>query len=263
MELLTEHTVAVAARAAGIDAPVHWLESTGSTNSDLWQMAVEGAPEWTLVLAGRQEAGRGRLGRSWVSAPGASLHVSLLLRPEVEPALAALITLAAGAALAEACRDSGGVGAGCKWPNDLVVGERKLGGVLSEASVGAGRTAFVVVGTGVNLTQQPPDFPPELRSSATSVAAEDGHPDGPAILADYVRNLRALYGAAGRALAGVALDRYRPLCVTLGRKVHASTTSGSEATGTAEAVDDDGSLLVRTVEGRLERVAFGEVLHLR
>jgi BirA family biotin operon repressor/biotin-[acetyl-CoA-carboxylase] ligase len=99
MQLLTEHTVAEAARAAGIEAPVHWLDVTGSTNTDLWQLALEDAPEWSLVLAGRQEAGRGRLGRTWVSAPGASLHVSLLLRPEVESAQAALVTLAAGACL--------------------------------------------------------------------------------------------------------------------------------------------------------------------
>src|SRR6266536_3534644 len=161
--MLTEQDVTEAVRAARLDGPVHFLEVTDSTNSDLLRLAEEGAPEWTVVAANQQEAGRGRLGRTWVSTPGSSLLVSVLLRPKLAPVDSPLITLAAGAAMSLACRDALGVRAMCKWPNDVMAGDRKLGGVLVEARVQEARLLHAVVGTGVNLTQQPDDFPEEFR----------------------------------------------------------------------------------------------------
>lgn len=237
---------------------------TGSTNTDVWQMAEAGAPEWTVMVAGKQEAGRGRLGRTWVSARGESLHVSVLLRPPVRPGEAPLLSLAAAVAMAAACRSVGGVEVGCKWPNDLVAGrtERKLGGILCEASVEEGRLGFVVIGAGVNLTQRRRDFPRELRATATSVAREGGAGDGPGLLRAYLVGLRALYEMGGRGLAGSVLPPYRAACVTIGRTVRATTTAGEEVEGRAVAVADDGSLVVDTGE-RSAPVAFGEVEHLR
>src|SRR5262245_36865901 len=167
--MLSEHTVAAAALAAGIDAPVHFVAATGSTNTDLWRLAEDGAPEWTVLAAGTQRAGRGRLGRTWTSLPGESLFVSVLLRPGIDPSEAPLASLAAAVAMAEACR-AAGIDAGCKWPNDLVAGGRKLAGVLPEASVQGQALSFVVLGTGVNLSQVEKDFPQDLRALATSVA---------------------------------------------------------------------------------------------
>jgi BirA family biotin operon repressor/biotin-[acetyl-CoA-carboxylase] ligase len=259
---LTQHTLADAVRAAGIDAPPLWSEVTGSTNTDLWRLGQQGAPEWTVVAAGAQEAGRGRLGRTWVSAPGASLHVSLLLRPTLDPTGGSVLTLAAGLALAEACSSVAGIDVGCKWPNDLVTGGRKLGGVLTEASVPHGRFEFVVVGTGVNLTQRLGDFPEELRPTATSVAALGGEADGPPILTAYLRALRQLYGDGGQGIAARTLDPYRERCVTLGRSVRATTIDGRSIEGVATGVAETGDLLVRTADGE-ERVGFGEVQHLR
>src|SRR5438552_6936320 len=233
--MLSEHTVAAAALAAGIEGPVHFAAATGSTNSDLWRLAEDGAPEWTVFAAGTQEAGRGRLGRTWTSLPGESLFVSVLLRPALEPSHAPLVSLAAAVAMTQACRGAG-IDAGCKWPNDVVAGGRKLGGVLPEASVQGPALSFVVVGTGVNCSQADEDFPAELRAQATSVARERGDPDPGPILERYLRRLRELYGDRGRDLGVRVLELYRGACVTLGHRVRAITTAGAIVDGVAREV---------------------------
>jgi BirA family biotin operon repressor/biotin-[acetyl-CoA-carboxylase] ligase len=259
--MLTEHTVAAAASAVGLPAPAHFVEVTGSTNTDLWRMAEDGAPEWTMLAAGRQEAGRGRLGRAWVSVPGSSLHVSILLRPEIEPAEAPLLSLAAAVAMAGACRLAGGVDVECKWPNDLIAGGRKLGGVLPEASVQGAGLAFVVIGTGVNLSQRAEDFPQELREGATSVAREGGVANLGGILEGYLRAFRGLYGDGGRGIGSRVLEPYRAACSTIGRRVRAITTGGAIVDGIARRIGRSGELIVETPSGP-ERVQFGEIRHL-
>ena len=258
--MLSEHTVAAAALAAGIDASVHFAAATGSTNTDLWRLAEDGAPEWTVFAAGTQEAGRGRLGRSWTSLPGESLFVSVLLRPAVEPSDAPLVSLAAAVAMTRACRGAG-IGAGCKWPNDVVAGGRKLGGILPEASVQGQALSFVVLGTGLNGSQAEEDFPAELRAQATSVAREGGDPDLGPILERYLSRLRELYGDRGRDLGERVLEPYRAACVTLGHRVRAITTGGSIVDGVARDVGPAGELVVETPRGP-ERVQFGEIRHL-
>jgi BirA family transcriptional regulator, biotin operon repressor / biotin---[acetyl-CoA-carboxylase] ligase len=262
MSMLTEHTVAAAAAAAGIGAPARFVEVTGSTNSDLWALAEGGAPEWTLLVARRQQSGRGRLGRTWVSAPGTSLHASVLLRPTLDGDAAPLLTLAAGVAAAWACREAGGVNVGCKWPNDLIAGGRKLGGILTEASVERAAVGFVVIGTGLNVSQAAEDFPKELRDTATSIAREGGRADAAAILERYLVTLRELYGEGGRELGVRVLGPYRQACVTIGRRVRAISTSGGEVEGLAAAVGDGGELWVETAGGDRRAVGFGEIQHL-
>ena len=255
VDALTEHTVADAARAAGIEAPTSFLAVTGSTNSDLMRLGTEGAPEWTVAVAAEQTSGRGRLGRTWLAPPGTSLLVSVLLRPELSPAEAPLLSLAAAVAMAEAVEVACEVDAGCKWPNDLLAGHRKLGGILPESSIRDGVLEHAVIGAGVNLLQAPGDFPLEIRDSATSVRIEGGRADPVPLLTAYLTRLRR------RAAEPSALGDYRSRCVTLGRQVEATTRSGSRVRGTAVDVGRAGELLVETAEG-IERVAFGEVVHL-
>lgn len=259
--MLTEHSVAKAARDAGVAAPVHFLRVTGSTNADLLRMAAEGAPEWTVVVAGHQEAGRGRLGRTWFSTQGASLLVSVLLRPSLPPDDAPLLTLLAGLAAAEACRRACRVDVRCRWPNDLVVGERKLGGVLVEAGVRGGSLEHVVLGLGVNVAQRADDFPSDLRLRATSVAMEGGRDDPVSLLRAFLEELRARYRRDGANLRTEVLPAYRGLCATVGREVRALTTSGQAVGGRAVGVGDQGELLVDSPSG-LAVVRFGEVAHV-
>ncbi len=253
---LTEHTVAQAARAAGITVPPRYVDVTGSTNSDLLALAGQGAPEWTVLVAGQQEAGRGRLGRTWESNPGQSLLVSVLLRPDVPAEQAPLLSLAAGVSMGRACDAASGVTVRCKWPNDLVVGERKLGGILAEAGFTGGTVDHVVIGIGVNVRQHRDDLPEEIRKTATSVVIEGGLPDRMTLLAEYLRELRA---RAERPED--ALTEYRALCESLGRRVRAAVASGQSIEGTAVDIGPSGELLIETAEGT-KSVGFGEITHL-
>lgn len=260
--MLTQHIVAEAARAAGLPVPGRFVPVTGSTNADVFAMAEHGAPEWTVMVAGRQEAGRGRLGRTWVSTgDGDALLASVLLRPEMPPAEAPLLSLLAAVCMAEACRQACRLEVRCKWPNDLVVAGRKLGGILAEATVKAGRLDYLVIGTGVNVSQGPDDFPEDLRGTATSVAIAGGHPDLPSLLGAYLSALKRRYASSGTGLPDGLLSEYRDLCDTIGRRVLATTVSGQRVEGTAVGVGDSGELVVETSEGP-ELIGFGEVVHL-
>jgi BirA family biotin operon repressor/biotin-[acetyl-CoA-carboxylase] ligase len=259
--MLTEPLVTEAVRDANLDTPVHFLEETESTNSDLLRLAEEGAPEWTVVVANHQRGGRGRLGRTWVSSPGSSLLVSVLLRPKLAPVDSPLITLATGAAMALACRDALGVRAMCKWPNDVMAGDRKLGGVLVEARVQEARLLHAVVGTGVNLTQQPQDFPEEFREVATSAAIEGGSADPASLLTAFLIHLRRICDMTDPAMRRKVLDTYMEVCGTLGRFVRAMTTSHVAVTGRAVSIGYTGELVVHTAKGE-ESVRFGEIAHL-
>ncbi len=260
--MLTEHIVAEAARAAGLPVRGRFLPVTGSTNTEVFAMAEHGAPEWTLMVAGTQETGRGRMGRTWVSTgEGDSLLASVLLRPVMAPAEAPLLSLLAVVCLVQACREACGVDPRCKWPNDLVVGERKLGGILAEATVKAGRLAYLVIGTGVNVAQRMDDFPAELRDAATSVAMEGGQADVASLLRAYLSALKREYDPTGDGLRGSLVAEYRELCTTIGRRVRATTTSGEHVVGTAMGIGAGGDLLVETSAGQAS-IGFGEVIHL-
>jgi BirA family biotin operon repressor/biotin-[acetyl-CoA-carboxylase] ligase len=260
--LLTPASVARAAKSAGLEPSARYVEVTGSTNDDLLALAEEGAPAWTVLVAGHQQGGRGRLGRAWSSQPGSSLLVSILLRPALPPADAALLTLATGAAVAMSCSVACGVDVRCKWPNDLLVEDRKLGGVLAEAKVEGDRFAHVVVGVGINLEQKGEDFPEEVRASATSVALEGGRADAAALLFEFLLRLKRFGDPDHPDFRDTTLDLYRRVCDTIGRRVLATTTAGREVEGTATGLGASGQLLVQTASGP-EEVGFGEVVHLR
>jgi BirA family biotin operon repressor/biotin-[acetyl-CoA-carboxylase] ligase len=245
-----------AVRAAGIDARPVWFDEVGSTNDEARRLAAGGAATWTVVATGHQTAGRGRLGRSWADVPGRSLLCSVILRPRLGPDEAGLVSLAAAVALIEA---AGLPELGAKWPNDLVIGDRKCGGILAEADVRARTVRHVVLGVGVNLSDGPADIPQEVRETATSLAIEGASIAPGDLLTAFLGSLR------GRLERGdfprEVVDEYRHLCVTLGRRVRATTISGARVEGRAVDVDERGSLVVQH-ESEFERVVFGDVAHL-
>ena len=234
-------------------APVRYEEVVDSTNAVALRMAAEGAPEWTVVAAGHQTAGRGRLGRRWESTSGQSLLFSFVLRPTLPAGTPPLITLLAGAALVDACGDSG-VRTRCKWPNDILLGDAKAGGILAEARVTGDRFDYVVVGVGVNVGT----VPPEVEGAASLAPIPPGD-----LLGSFFAEFWSTYRYAGpERFVRRVLERYRPHCATLGLRVRGLTTRGEMVEGAAEDVDESGSLVVRTETG-LETVGFGEVEHLR
>jgi BirA family biotin operon repressor/biotin-[acetyl-CoA-carboxylase] ligase len=251
----------VAARAGSMGRHVHWFESTASTNDVAARLAESGAEEGTIVVAERQTAGRGRHGRVWFSPPGAGLYVSVIVRPASDESNdehpAALLTLASGVAIAEAVRAVTGLPAEIKWPNDVLVGGRKLAGILAEAAVQAGTLQFVVVGFGVNL--QPAAYPPELAPRVTSIEAETSRPADRAVLVAEI--LAAMGERCADLRAGrfdAILSAWRRLAPSLpGARVEWDSPAGV-VRGRAEDIDRHGALLVR-VDGKLERIVAGEL----
>lgn len=230
--------------AGGWIAAVHAHPSLGSTNDEAARLAEAGAPEGVVVVADEQTAGRGRLGRTWTAEAGTSLLASWIVRPPYAADRWPLLSLATGVAVAEAVIDRG-VEAQLKWPNDVLAGHRKLAGILAEAGNG-----FVVVGLGLNVRQD--SFPEGL--SATSLLLERARPVGRARLLGAVLERFAPYAAD----PGSALEPYRRLCATLGRRVRVERAGASGVEGPAEAVGERGELVVGGVA-----VAAGDVVHLR
>lgn len=222
-------------------------ETVDSTNRVARQWAREGAPHGALVVAGAQSGGRGRRGRDWDSPAGMGLWLSIVLR-EVLPEQKPLVPLGTALAVADACRQAALVTPDIKWPNDLVLGNKKMAGILAEAEGEA-----VVVGIGVNVRQRPEDFPPDLRETATSLETATGcQVDMDALEAAVLDHMEA------RMSAFDFLDEYKSRCVTLNTRVR---VHGVEqlVEGLAEALDAGGVLLVRDDRGIVHRVLAGDV----
>jgi BirA family transcriptional regulator, biotin operon repressor / biotin---[acetyl-CoA-carboxylase] ligase len=239
---------------------VRVVAETGSTNVDLLAEARDGLAQGAVLVAEAQSAGRGRMGRQWVSPPGAALTFSVLLRPAaVRQASRGWVPLLAGVAVALAVRAETGVDASLKWPNDVQVNGAKLAGILAEQADDA-----IVVGIGINVSSGRDELPV---ASATSLALEGAEGAAPGrllvgVLGELQRWYLAWAGRRGDA-AGCGLHReYQRLCGTLGRQVRVSLPGGRTVTGEASEVDQTGRLVVRSAAGPVP-VSAGDVIHVR
>jgi BirA family biotin operon repressor/biotin-[acetyl-CoA-carboxylase] ligase len=255
-----------AVRPGGLWRDVEVVARVGSTNADLLARALGGEPEGAVLAAEEQSAGRGRMGRSWVSPPRAALTFSLLVRPSaVPPARRGWLPLLTGVAVASAVTGVTGVQAKLKWPNDVLVGPGKLAGILAEAAGDA-----VVVGVGLNVSAGPDELPPPGPGAlaATSLriagpATPDREPLLLAILAGFERWYQAWQQAGGDPDRCGLRAEYTRLSGTIGRLVRAELPGGKALSGSAVGVDPDGRLLVRVSPGTELPVAAGDVVHLR
>jgi BirA family transcriptional regulator, biotin operon repressor / biotin---[acetyl-CoA-carboxylase] ligase len=263
-------------RPGGLWRAVEVLASTGSTNAGLLARAAAGAPEGAVLAAEEQTAGRGRLGRSWVSPPRAALTFSLLVRPEtVAPARRGWLPLLTGVSVASAVRAAAGVDARLKWPNDVLAGPAKLGGILAEATGDA-----IVIGIGLNVSTEPGELPPPGPIPGGTLPATSlrvlgvGSADRDRLLIEILAAFEHRYQAWRQA--GGDPDRcglraeYTALCATIGRRVRVELPGDQLLSGLAVGVDPDGRLLVRVSDPEDPegpdaevRVAAGDVVHLR
>jgi BirA family biotin operon repressor/biotin-[acetyl-CoA-carboxylase] ligase len=234
------------------------LEACGSTNDEAARMARAGAQHGTVIIAEQQSAGRGRDGRPWASPPGRGLYLSCVLRPPLPLADVPPMTLAIGVGLCDAVRASGVPGA-LKWPNDMLVGTRKLAGVLVEAQSQGSRLDAVIVGIGVNLSSaQVGEMPPEIAARAVSLEEAAGAPiDREAFIATllaYVEHWVDHYTAVGvEAVIPAWTDR-------MAHGLHArALVHGLPITGMMVGLDGDGSLLLRDADGMVHRIRSGDV----
>jgi BirA family biotin operon repressor/biotin-[acetyl-CoA-carboxylase] ligase len=268
---LTREAVVALLRTKRLGRGLQFLPEVTSTNSDAANLAQLGMEHGTVVLAERQTAGKGRLGRAWHS-PDGNLYCSVILQApgasKEMPAWLSWIPLIAAVATARAVQTVTGLKPEVKWPNDLLIGQRKLGGVLCESGVAGRQYVYVVVGIGLNVNAPREAFPKELQDTATSLVSECGRtveraPLLAALLLELENRIDALF--AMKAMPSDLLKEYLALCCTLGQKIRVSLADGRSVEGVANSIVDYGSLrIVRAAagDGTLDLRA-GDVLHLR
>jgi len=240
-----------------IGKAIHLLSEVASTNTLAMEMAANGTPEGTVVIAETQTKGKGRLGRKWISPKG-NLYFSVVLRPNVPMHKAPLITLMGAVAVASAIRTQCGLAAGIKWPNDILISGKKVSGLLTEMSAEQDRIRHIVLGIGVDVNMEMGELPPEVRSLTTTLAAEAGAKiNRIALLQQLLRDLESWYQKFLKNDADI-LEEWKKLNVTVGNRVTVSGM-GESLVGLAQGVDNEGRLIVRLDDGTIRTVAAGDV----
>lgn len=242
-----------------IGRDIRVFQETTSTNDVAERLGRDGVKEGVVIFAESQSKGRGRLGRAWVSTQGKGLWFSVLLRPPLTPQAATQLTIASATALARALRTAAAIGCEIKWPNDILVNERKVCGILTEMSAELDKVNYLVLGIGVNVNFEESDFPVELRRTATSLAIEaDRKFKRAEVAANILRELDRDYSRVCSGKFAQVADEWEDQCTTIGRQVEIA--SGKRTIlGRAESLDAEGALLVRTQHGHLERIIGGDV----
>ena len=233
------------------------LDSVGSTNDYLKELGNNGCREGVVVTTREQTQGKGRLGRTWLSKRDENIAFSILLRPKVSPGGIVTVTHLAGLAMCKALRETTGLDCKIKWPNDIIIGKKKLVGILTEMSAEFDAVEFIVIGVGINVGQS--TFPEDISHKATSLWLETGKDfDKNNLLAAVLNELEKVFLGNNLELSPAALDEYKALCATLGKNV-TFTQGGKPVEGTATDISENGELIVSLPGGRICRVNSGEV----
>ena len=239
---------------------LHWFDTVDSTNTRAKALARDGAPHGTVLIAGSQTGGRGRLGRSFSSPTGLGVYLSVILRPGCAPDALMHLTCAAAVAACKAVENAANLCPQIKWTNDLVCEKKKLGGILTELSVD-GKTGLIdwaIVGIGINCLQKPEDFPAQLRDMAVSVRQLTSAPCSPARLAAALTEALFQMDAGLLSAKKQLMDDYRKRCMTLGKQI-VILQGDTVRHATALDLDENGGLLVRYDDGQCQTVCSGEV----
>jgi BirA family biotin operon repressor/biotin-[acetyl-CoA-carboxylase] ligase len=242
-----------------IGKTIHYFHTLDSTNSKAYQLALNGAEEGELVIAELQEKGRGRIERQWFSPPLLNLYLSVILRPNIPPHQASLITLVAAVATADAIQNFSGLFPLIKWPNDILLRDRKVAGLLNEIHSETDRIHFVILGIGVNLNMGKKMLPKEIRAIATSLMIEMGRTiSRKAFLQSLLLELERWYTIFLKQGSNVILKAWRDRAQIKGRRVKV-TSFGETLVGMAVDIDSDGALILETEDGRRKRIVAGDI----
>ncbi len=242
-----------------IGRDIVYLESTDSTNQHAYTLGESGAVEGTTVIADFQSGGKGRLGRRWCSPAGVNFYGSILVRPVIPSYCAPRLTFVSAVAVAEAIQASSGLPARVKWPNDVLIGGRKVAGLLNEMSAETERIHFVVFGIGVNLNMDAEQFPPDLRYPATSLRIELGRSVSRVAFArELLQQLDHWYRLYLQDGIAPVLARWQELFDLMDQQVEIETPQGP-LRGVVAGLDEDGALLLRLPSGARERILAGDV----
>ncbi len=230
-----------------------------STNNRALELAADGYPEGTVVVAETQTAGRGRRGRTWYSPPRHGIYLSVILRPQLPVREIPRVSLVIGVAVAETLEAAFQLPARIKWPNDILINNRKIAGVLSEVVTGSQGIDCIVTGIGLNINNPLQDFPGELRTAPTSVLAEKETPVSRVrVLQELLMHLETRYYQLLEGNFNGILDKGKSLSTVIGKEVEYDSQNGL-AIGQAVDIDDNGFLLVKDKSGKIHTVTSGEV----
>jgi BirA family biotin operon repressor/biotin-[acetyl-CoA-carboxylase] ligase len=246
----------------GIGKEIFFYETVDSTNTvalDLAEKTIEGA----VIIADSQQKGRGRLGRKWESPPGVNIYMSIVLIPKIESKDATLITIMASVACATALRSITGLHVAIKWPNDLMVSDKKIGGILTELKTDRGRIISAIVGIGINVNAGIDTYPADVQEIATSLKNETGMSySREIVISEILNEMDYWYKILNRMGKGIILLEWQKLTSTLGREV--KVIVGKETfTGLAESIDSEGMLILRLPSGILKKISSGDLTILK
>lgn len=267
---LTREALTPLLRSTAFGRTLHILPVTGSTNSEAMALAQRGAAEGTVVLAEEQTAGKGRLGRRWHSPAGENLYCSIIMRHQTGvndiSTWLSWVPLQSALAVARAVRQVTALEPQLKWPNDVMIGSRKLGGLLCESGPVGPAGTCVVVGIGLNVNSPPDSFPVDIRETATSLAAETGRQiDRANLLVTILSEMERCAEALRSQSPDTLMESYGGQCSTLGRRVRVLLAADESLEGLAESIGRDGSLRILPAgpSDRIVEVRSGDVVHLR
>lgn len=230
---------------------------TASTNTDAKVLATQGAPEGTIIIAERQTRGRGRLGRTWFSPRSQGIYISFIIRPRLSLQAAPILTPLAAVVAAEALAEETGLEVFLKWPNDIMVSGKKIGGILTEIGSEMDRVDFAVVGLGLNVHIW--GFPDDLEGKATSIALETSRRISRAgLVRGCLGKLETVYEQQKRSGSGPLLTRYKKLTAVVGKEATLDS-GGHRFSGRVCDLDEHGALLVEDGEGKTTRVVSGDI----
>ncbi|GAB6183739.1 biotin--[acetyl-CoA-carboxylase] ligase [Thermodesulfovibrio hydrogeniphilus] len=239
------------------------FDEVESTNSVGYELLKQGYPPGTVVIADRQTKGKGRLGRRWISPEGKNLYMSFALKPSITPKYATLITLTSVVACTTALRRITNIPVQIKWPNDMLIDHKKVGGILSEMKIEGEKIKAAVVGVGININMTEEDIPEEIKEIATSLRICKGEEFSRAMIAvEVIKEFDKWYQLLEKKNRKTIIDRWMQLSGTIGRQVKIVLTD-RELIATAEAIDEEGRLIVKLSDGTYEKICAGDVTLLR
>ncbi len=242
---------------------VRILGETDSTNLQAKVMAAEGVAEGSLVVADTQTHGRGRRGRTWHSPSGRNIYASIILRPRLSPSQAPQITLMTAVALTKMLRESTALDAKIKWPNDVMIDDKKIAGILTEISADMDAVDYVVVGFGINVNTRQSEMAEEIAPIATSIFLEKGvETSRTNLLCNLLKHFETTYDLLNNQGFGPVMEQWRSMTDIIGRRVYVDVMD-SRYTGKVETVNDDGVLVLREDEGGTRHIFSGDVTRVR
>ncbi len=241
---------------------IHYFKEVDSTNNVAKYLADNGAPEGTVVIAESQKRGRGRRGKTWLS-PSGGVWMSIILRPKLPPYKASQITLVTGVAVAETLEKECGLDVGIKWPNDILIGNKKVCGILTEVSASVDMVDYLVVGIGIDMNVDVQMFPQDLRNYTTSLKKElETEISGPILVQKFLGNFEAIYNEFKKGEFPKILNKWRGLSTTIGNRVEVRKR-GINIRGEAVGITKEGVLILERDDGTLRKVISGECVYLK